>query len=121
MSAYVISIIFLLVLLTAGCVPSQGTEGQGGSKLITFAPFILIFALFYFLILRPQQKQQKHRKDMLVSLKRGDKVLTAGGIYGKVVNIDGDELTVEIAKGINVRMSRSGVSGVEEIKGEKKS
>lgn len=121
MSVYVISLITLSMVFVTGCVPSQGTDGEGGSQLITYLPFILIFALFYFLILRPQQKQQKQRKVMLGGIKHGDKVLTAGGIFGKVVSVDEDELTVEIAKGINVHMTRSGVSAIDDKKEEKKS
>lgn len=111
MSINILALIVTGVLFLTGCVPPGGEKG-GGSSIMSFLPFILIFALFYFLILRPQQKQQRERKEMLESVKKGDTVLTTGGIYGKVVNINEDELTVEIAKGINVRMIRSGVSGV---------
>lgn len=93
----------------AGCAPS-GAEG-GGSPL-AFLPFILIFVVFYFLILRPQQKQGKQRKKMLSELKRGDDVITSGGIYGKITNVsDDDVITLEVAKGLSIRISRSGIAG----------
>ncbi len=87
-----------------------GTQSGGGSISSTILPFVLIFGLFYFLIIRPQQRQSRERKKMLAEVKRGDGVLTSGGIYGKIVSVKDDELTVEIAKGINIRMARSAVS-----------
>lgn len=109
-----------LVLIAGGCVP-PGTEGGegGGSPFAAFIPFILIFVLFYFLIIRPQRRQEHRRREMLENVKRGDSVLTSGGIYGKVVNVEGDELTVEIAKGVNVRMSRAGIASLEAKRSEK--
>lgn len=103
--------VFSLYFLTS-CIPQQG-GGQGGGSMITgLIPFILIFALFYFLILRPQQKQNREKENMLKNLKRGDNILTTGGIYGKILNIAGDVLTVEIAKGINIKATRNGVAGI---------
>lgn len=87
-----------------------GAGGGGGTTFSAILPFVLIFGLFYFLIIRPQQKQSRERKRMLTEIKRGDSIVTTGGIHGRVINVDGDELTVEIAKGTNVRMVRSGIS-----------
>lgn len=96
-----------------GC-PAPGGGGGAGSSPLAFLPFILIFVLFYFLILRPQQKQSKKKDEMLKSLKRGDNVITSGGIYGKIVNISEDEIvTLEISKGVSIRISRSGIAGPE--------
>lgn len=89
--------------------PGEGTEG-GASGLIGIAPFVIIFLLFYLLILRPQQKQNRQRDALLKSLKRGDKVITAGGLHGKITAVDEEVLTVEIAKGVNVQVSRSSVT-----------
>ena len=102
----------MLAILLSGCTPPGG-GGETGMSLTAIMPFILIFVLFYFLIIRPQTKQNRERKEMLNSVKRGDKVLTTGGIYGRVINVNDDEVTVEIAKGINVQMIRSGISSVE--------
>lgn len=101
-----------------------GGEG-GGSSPLAFLPFVLIFVLFYFLILRPQQKQSKKRKEMLSVLKRGDDVISSGGIYGKILNISEDDVvTLEISKGVSIRISRSAISGTQstekdELKGKK--
>lgn len=100
----------VLIFFAYGCVPPSSGEG-GGSPLIAALPFVLIFVFFYFLILRPQRKQSKERDELLNSLKRGDDVITSGGIYGKIVNVDNDTLTLEIAKGINIKISRSGIGG----------
>lgn len=97
---------------------APGTEGGGGSQIAAFAPFILIFVIFYLLILRPQQKQSRQRQEMLKALKRGDDVITSGGLYGKVLNIVDDVITLEIAKGVSVRVSRAGISGLVGTSGE---
>ncbi len=94
-----------------GC---QAPGGEGGSSPLAFLPFILIFVLFYFLILRPQQKQGRKRDELLKSLKRGDNVITSGGIYGKILNISEDDvLTLEISKGVSIRISRAGIAGIQ--------
>ncbi|MGQ0793911.1 MAG: preprotein translocase subunit YajC [Deltaproteobacteria bacterium] len=111
--------IMMMTALAAGCVPPSGAEGGGGSPLVALAPIVLIFVLFYFLILRPQQKQSKEREEMLKNLKRGDSVITSGGIYGRIINISGDAMSVEIAKGVTVRIARSGVVGIAKIEDEK--
>ncbi|MCY3986503.1 MAG: preprotein translocase subunit YajC [Candidatus Dadabacteria bacterium] len=90
--------------------PGTGQGAAGGSAFSAILPFIIIFALFYFLIIRPQQRQSRERKNMLAEVKRGDSVITTGGMHGRVISVDGDDLTVEIAKGVNIRMVRSGIS-----------
>ncbi|OWU78802.1 preprotein translocase subunit YajC [Loktanella sp. 22II-4b] len=76
-------------------------------------PLILIFAIMYFLLIRPQQKKVKEHKAMVEALRRGDTVITQGGIIGKVVKVkEGDEIEVEIAEGVKVRVLRSTVGQV---------
>jgi len=106
-----INIIMVLSLLfLVSCAP-PGTEGSGGgSPLMAALPFVLIFGLFYLLILRPQQRQNKQRDLLLKNLKRGDKVITAGGIHARIINAEEEVLTLEIAKGVNVQVSRSSVT-----------
>ncbi len=90
-----------------------GAEGgEGGSPIIAMLPFVLIFVLFYFLILRPQQKEKGKREQMLQELKRGDDVITSGGIHGKITNIQDDVISLEIAKNVTVRISRGGIGGL---------
>ena len=80
------------------------------NPLIGFLPLIIIFGIFYFLLILPQQRKQKSHQTMLESLKRGDRVVTIGGIFGKIVNIKGDIITVEIANQVRVEVARSGIS-----------
>ncbi|GJL97268.1 MAG: preprotein translocase subunit YajC [Hyphobacterium sp.] len=80
--------------------------------LIQFAPLILIFVVFYFLLIRPQQKRMKDHREMVAALSKGDEVVTAGGVVGKVVKVDEGELQVEIATGVKVRVMRATVSEV---------
>ena len=93
--------------------------GAGGFSLQGLLPFILIFIIFYFLLIRPQQKKVKQHKLMVESLKRGNKVLTAGGILGVVTKaIDGSEtVSVEIASGVTVELARQMIS---EVRGDEK-
>ena len=107
-----------IAVFLIGCPMQPGTGGGGGSQFAAFIPFILIFVIFYFLILRPQQKQSKQRQEMLKSIKRGDNVITSGGLYGKVLNIVDDVITLEIAKGVSVRVTRAGISGLAGTNGE---
>ena len=85
---------------------------QHPSMLASFIPLILIFLIFYFLLIRPQQKKQKEHKVLLDSIQRGDEILSSGGILGKVIKVDNDKLTVEISKGVHVTIIRSTVADV---------
>ena len=85
---------------------------QQPSMLASFIPLILIFLIFYFLLIRPQQKKQKEHKILLDSIQRGDEILSSGGILGKVIKVDNDKITVEISKGVNVTVIRSTVADV---------
>ncbi len=99
---------------------AQSAAGQaGGFSLQGLLPFVLIFIIFYFLLIRPQQKRVKQHKLMVESLKRGNKVLTAGGILGVVTRaIDGSEtVSVEISSGVTVELARQMIS---EVRGEEK-
>jgi len=74
-----------------------------------FLPLIIIFAIFYFMLIRPQQQRQKKHKDMLDSLKVGDKVITIGGIFGIIREIKGDVFTLEISKDIRINTTKSAI------------
>jgi preprotein translocase subunit YajC len=98
---------------------AQGSPFGGGGDLMTqLLPFVLIFVIMYFLILRPQQKRVKAHQEMVKNVRRGDTVVTSGGLVGKVTKvIDDDQIEVEIADGIRVRQVRAMVSDVR-AKGE---
>lgn len=101
-------------------------NGQGGNFLIALLPWILIGFLFYFLLIRPQRQEQARRRRMLAEIKENDKVLTVGGVYGVVTNVnrDADEVTVRVDEKNNtkLRMTLSSISRVlsEELPGEGK-
>ena len=87
-----------------------GSSGPGGA-FTQFVPLIAIFAIFYFLVLRPQSKKAKEHQQMLTELKKGDEVVTQGGIIGKISGITDNELTLQVQEGVRVRVLRSAVQG----------
>ncbi len=104
---------------------AQTATPDGGANIfLQLMPFILIFAIMYFLIIRPQQKRLKAHREMVASVKRGDMVVTAGGLVGKVVRVaDEDEIQVEIADGVRVSVIRNTLSEVRpkaEVRGAAK-
>jgi len=90
-----------------------GGGGGQGSSFMTFLPIIFIFVIFYFLLIRPQQKRQKEHRNLLGNLKVGDNVLTSGGIYGRITGIKENIVTVEISDKVRVKVSRGNIAGVE--------
>ena len=97
---------------------AQSAMGGGGEILMSILPFLLIFVIMYFLIIRPQRTQMKKREEMLKNVRRGDQIITGGGIVGKVTKvIDDAELELEIADGVKVRLIRSLIADVR-VKGE---
>ena len=99
---------------------AQGASpfGGDGGMLMSLLPFVLIFVIMYFLILRPQQKRVKAHQEMVKNVRRGDTVVTNGGMVGKVTKVvDDDQVEIEIADGVKIRQMRQMVSGVR-TKGE---
>lgn len=101
------------MLVTPAYAQSAG-GGAGGDMFTSFIPLILIFVIFYFFLIRPQQKKAKEHKQMVEALRRKDDVLLQSGIFGKVTKVaDGeDEIEVEIAKDVKVRVLRSAIASV---------
>ena len=92
---------------------AQGTGLLDQSALVQFLPLVLIFVVFYFLLIRPQQKKQKDQRAMLGALRRGDRVVTGGGILGTVSKVvSPEEIEVDIASGVRVRIVRSTITSV---------
>jgi preprotein translocase subunit YajC len=101
---------FVLYLLMGA---PAGAEGAGGAaSLLSFFPFIVIIAIFYFLIIRPQNKKQKETQRMLGALKKGDKIVTIGGIHGTISSIDGTDVIVKVDDNTKIKFLRSAVSNV---------
>jgi preprotein translocase subunit YajC len=92
---------------------AQGAGAGGGDMFTSFLPLILIFAVFYFLLIRPQQKKMKAHTEMINALHRGDKIITGGGLYATVTKVVNEaEVMVEIAEGVRVRVARGTISTV---------
>jgi preprotein translocase subunit YajC len=91
---------------------AQAAGGGAAGGLIGFVPIILIFLIMYFLMIRPQQKKMKEHKAMIDALRRGDQVVTAGGLMGKVVKVDADVIEVELAQNVKVRVVRNTIARV---------
>jgi preprotein translocase subunit YajC len=85
--------------------------GGSGSGLMQLAPLVLIFAVFYLLVIRPQSKKAKLHQQMLSELKKGDDVVTQGGIIGRISGIKDDEITLQVQEGVRLRVLRSAVTG----------
>ena len=90
---------------------SAGAEGQGGG-LLGMLPFVLIIAIVYFLMIRPQAKKAKDQKKMIAEIKKGDKVVTIGGFHGTVIDVKDTTFMVSISKNTEVEIERTSVSGV---------
>ncbi|MFB0533045.1 MAG: preprotein translocase subunit YajC [Desulfatiglandales bacterium] len=95
-------------------VYAMGTGGGGGQGggLGAFLPLIIIFAIFYFLLIRPQQKKAKQHKLILSSLKKGDRVVSSGGLHGVITGLTDDLVTMEICPKVRVKVSRGSIAGV---------
>jgi preprotein translocase subunit YajC len=91
--------------------PPQGGSG-GGGFMGTIIMFALIILIFYFMILRPQQKRQKSRQLLLDSVKKGDKVVTVGGMHGTVLGVEDKSILVQIADNVKVKFERSAISSI---------
>ena len=101
--------------------------GSGPSTFISMLPLVLIFAVFYFLLIRPQQRKAKDHRSMLAQLKRNDDVMTTGGVLGKVQALSDTEVTLEVASNVKIRVSRTHIAqlfrgekttGAKEVKGK---
>ena len=97
------------LLITSAHAQSAPASPFGGD-LMTFLPMIAIFVVFYFLLIRPQQKKQKEARSMLDALEKGNEVVTAGGIVGKIVKLGDQYATLEIANGVEMTIQRGAIS-----------
>ena len=90
----------------------QGGDGGGGSLISTLIMFGAIFAIFYFMIIRPQQKRAKEREKLLSNIEKGDKIVTSGGVHATIVGIEEKTVLIEIAPNVKVKVERSAIGSV---------
>ncbi|SCY13006.1 preprotein translocase subunit YajC [Desulfoluna spongiiphila] len=91
---------------------AMGTQGAAGGQqgFAAFVPLILMFVIFYFLLIRPQQKKAKAHQAMISAIKKGDNVITSGGIHGTIVKVDDATVTLEIAEKVNIKVIRANIT-----------
>ena len=107
MGIWLISAVFLVFI--GGCIPPEGGE-EGGSPwtMIIFIAFII--GVMYFLLIRPQRRRQKEHEDLMTELRKGDKVITAGGIYGEIESLSEDSVILRIESGATMRVARKSIA-----------
>jgi len=90
----------------------SGGQASAGGGLGAFIPIILMFVIFYFLLIRPQQKKAKEHQEMIANLKKGDRVITSGGIHGQITSLDETTTTIEIAEKVRIKVTRGTLAGL---------
>jgi len=95
-----------------GTPPGGGGGGGMQSGITSLVPLVIMFAIFYFLLIRPQQKKAKEHKALLESLKKGDHVVTAGGMHGKVSAVEETVVTLEVASGVNIKFNKGHIAAI---------
>lgn len=98
-----------LLAYAADTAPAAGGKGTIGF----FLPMLLVFAIFYFLLIRPQQKQQKKHREMLTSVKVGDEIITSAGIHGRVMQTEDRTVTIEIANNVRIKMEKGSITTIK--------
>jgi len=113
---YIVSILAVPVEIVHAMGGGGGAAAPQGPKdiLMSFAPLVFIFVIFYFLLIRPQSQKAKQHKEVLANLKKGDKVMTNGGIFGMIDDVDGDVMTLKIGVGsdVKIKVDRNFIAGL---------
>ena len=112
-------LLIIILGIISGCVPADGSEGGGTSILPLIIFLIFIFGLFYFVMIRPQRRRQKEHEMMVRELQKGDKVITAGGIYGTIESLSEDSIVIKVESGTTIRVARGSVIGRRETRSER--
>ncbi len=98
-----------------GGAPGGAAGGAGGGMAAfqQIIPLVFMFAIFYFLLIRPQQKKAKEHKALLEAMKKGDNVITAGGVHGKVTAVENELVTLEVANNVNIKITKSYIAAIK--------
>ena len=104
---------FGLAFAMGGAPGGAAGAGGGMAAFQQIIPLVFMFAIFYFLLIRPQQKKAKEHKALLESMKKGDNVITAGGVHGKVSAVENDLVTLEIANNVNIKITKSYIASIK--------
>jgi len=104
---------FGLAFAMGGAPGGAGGPAGGMAAFQQVIPLVFMFAIFYFLLIRPQQKKAKEHKALLEAIKKGDNVITAGGVHGKITAVDDGIVTLEVATGVNIKIIKSYIAAVK--------
>jgi len=96
-----------------GSAPGGAAGGGGMAAFQQIIPLVFMFAIFYFLLIRPQQKKAKEHKALLESMKKGDNVITAGGVHGKITAVENEIVTLEVANNVNIKITKSYIAAIK--------
>ncbi len=110
-----LALVLLLALglaLMGGCTTTEGGDTTSTIYLVVF--MALLFGIFYFLIIRPQRKRQKEHQELAEGLSQGDRVITVGGIYGRIESVQEDSVVLKVESGATIRVARNGIAGKQE-------
>jgi len=106
--ALIVGLLVTLLVFIGGCYPTEGAEGGFDWTIIIF--IVLIFGMFYFLMIRPQRKRQKEHQQLIEELRRGDRVVTSGGIYGVIETVSEDSVLIKVESGATMRVAKNSVA-----------
>jgi len=109
---WLISGFLMVMVFAAGCIPAAEGEvaEEGSSPWIMIVFLVLLFVMFYFLMIRPQRKRQKEQKELLSDIKKGDRVVTSGGIYGQIESVSEESVVLKIESGQTIRIARNSIA-----------
>jgi len=110
--ALIAGLLITLLVFVGGCYPATEGEEGGGFDWTIIIFLVLIFAIFYFLMIRPQRKRQKEQRELMEGLQRGDKVITVGGIYGQIESLSEDSAILKVESGATMRVARNSISTI---------
>jgi len=114
-SGLITGLLITVLVFVGGCYPADTGGEEGGTSILPMIIFlVIIFGLFYFVMIRPQRRKQREHETMVQELQKGDRVITAGGIYGTIESLGEDNVIIKIESGATLRVARGSVSGRRE-------
>ncbi len=110
----IVGLLITVLVFIGGCIPAPAGAEEGGFDWSLIIFLVLIFGVFYFLLIRPQRRRQREHQELVQELQKGDKVITAGGIYGVIESISDESVVLKIEAGSTIRVAKGSVSGRRE-------